>query len=112
MEDSRVVRSWDQAAALNPLHILRSDVVRQRFDYEQAPGVHVAFVRVFRAMPAWTLPNDKRFGGCRSWVDLPEPAEDMRLEPVLSDAQHEERREAFLSVVDSAPAAVSDNVTG
>ena len=42
---------WAEVRALEPLHILRESVVRERFDYDDAPGVHVAFVRRFPAGP-------------------------------------------------------------
>ncbi|HEY1582459.1 MAG TPA: DUF1802 family protein, partial [Chthoniobacterales bacterium] len=57
-------------------------VVRERFDYATAPGVHVAFVEVFRLAAVWRFPDAKRYGGCRSWVELPEPPENVRLERV------------------------------
>ncbi len=66
------ITSWETAAALEPLHILQPSVVRERFDYDKAPGLHVALVRVFRLSPSWIFPDAARFGGCRSWVMLPE----------------------------------------
>jgi hypothetical protein len=95
----RVVTSWAVAEALAPLHILRSEVVRERFDYDAAPGVHVALVRAFRLCPTWSFPDEKRFGGCRSWVNLPDPPAEVRSEPVLSDAEHEKRRSHFFAIV-------------
>jgi hypothetical protein len=87
VEWSGVVTDWSIAEALAPFHILREEVVRERFDYKDAPGVHVAFVRAFRLSTPWTFPNEKRFGGCRSWVELPEPASEPALVPVLSDSE-------------------------
>ena len=48
LEETRAVTDWETARALAPLHILAESVVRERFDYDNAPGVQVAFVRVFR----------------------------------------------------------------
>ncbi len=100
LELGRVISSWPVAAALEPLHILQPEVVRERFAYEQAAGLHIAFVRIFRITPAWIFPDEKRFGGCRSWVNLPAPPTDLCLEPVLSDAEHEGRKKEFLEIVD------------
>ena len=50
---------WEEVRALEPLHILQESVVRERFDYDDAPGVHVAFVRVFRLEPVWRFPDSK-----------------------------------------------------
>jgi hypothetical protein len=99
LEMARVITSWPTAEALGPFHILKPEVVRERFEYEDAPGVHVAFVRVFRVAPAWMLVNEKRFGGCRSWVELPDAPAAMRMEPVLSDAEQEQRRSEFMEIV-------------
>lgn len=73
LQSARVVTSWEDVLALEPLHVLTRDVVRERFDYDQAPGVHVGFVRVYRLEPVWILPDEAKYGGCRSWVQLPEP---------------------------------------
>ena len=48
-----------KCARSEPLHILAEGVVRERFEYDDAPGVHVAFVRVFALDPIW------RFHGCQ-----------------------------------------------
>ena len=80
LELARVVTAWSVAEALEPFHILRPEVIRERFDYDEAPGLHVALIKVFRVVPAWTFPNEKRFGGCRSWVPLPDAPADLRFE--------------------------------
>src|SRR5437867_762317 len=58
LELVRVVTSWPAVEALTPLHILRPEVVQERFEYDRAPGVHVGSVRIFRVIPGWTLPNE------------------------------------------------------
>ena len=81
------------AKALAPLHILTPDVVRERFGYKNE-GLHVAFLRVFELSPSWILQNEKRFAGCRSWVDLPSPPE-MKMRPVVDGAAHQQLRSEF-----------------
>ena len=99
LEVSRTITSWENAAALEPLHILRPEVVRERFEYDEAPGLHVAFVRVFRLKPSWAFPDEKRYGGCRSWVKLPDLPNNIALEPVLADVDHQNRKDEFLGIV-------------
>src|SRR3954452_9926661 len=99
VEFVRVITSWPVAELLEPLHVLKSEVVRERFTYEGAPGIHVAFVRAYRVTPAWTFATEKRFGGCRSWVDLPEPPPSIQLEPSLTNSEHERRREEFFAAL-------------
>jgi hypothetical protein len=98
LELARVLISWERVEALEPFHILQPAIVRERFDYNQS-GVHVALVRVFRLEPAWILPNEKSYGGCRSWVRLPERPAAMRFESVLADSEHAEKKEIFFTLV-------------
>ncbi len=107
VEWSGVVTNWSVAQALAPFHILREEVVRERFDYKDAPGIHVALVRAYLLDPAWTFPNEKRFGGCRSWVDLPERNTEPRLAAVMSDTEFAQQRERFRALAPSGSALVS-----
>ncbi|MDQ3117037.1 MAG: DUF1802 family protein [Verrucomicrobiota bacterium] len=79
VEKTRLMTRWEEVRALAPLHILTENVVRERFEYDAEPGVHVAFVEVLRLDPVWRFPNAKGYGGCRSWVELPEPPADLQL---------------------------------
>ena len=85
VEEARIMTHWTEVRELQPLHILRESVVRERFDYEKTPGVHVAFVRTFQLDTVWRFPGAKAYGGCRSWVELPEPPADLRLHPVVKE---------------------------
>ncbi len=81
VKETRVMTDWEEVRALEPLHILQESVVRERFEYDEASGVHVAFVEVFQLDPVWRFPNSKAYGGCRSWVDLPAPPAGLQLQP-------------------------------
>ena len=87
------VHDWEQLLRLEPLHIWREDVVRERFDYEDQRGLQCAFGRVYRAATAWSFPNRPAYGGCRSWVTLPAPPADLEWTPVLDGAEHGRRRD-------------------
>ena len=82
VKEARVMTNWNEVRALKPLHILQESVVRERFDYDDVPGVHVAFVDVFRFDPIWRFPDSKSYAGCRSWVQLPTPPAESQLQPV------------------------------
>lgn len=73
---------------LTPYHILSEDTVTERFGYGKQRGVYVALVRAYRVSPAWQLPDSSAFGGCRSWVELPDPPALSRT-PSVSDAVHD-----------------------
>jgi hypothetical protein len=96
LEARKKIMSWPAAAALEPFHILEESVVRERFDYKGA-GLHVALVRVFRLEPSWKLADEPAYGGCRSWVNLPECPAETRFEPVLSDQQFKRIAQEFPS---------------
>ena len=99
LESSHLIASWQLAEALEPFHILQANVVRERFEYDQALGLQVALVRIFRIRPTWTIANEKKYRGCRSWVNLPEPPKGLRFEPVLSDTEHAACRNQFLELM-------------
>ena len=84
------VDDWTTAAGLCPHHIWTEDVVRERFGYGGETGLSVAVVRVFRLATPLILRMEKRFGGCRSWVDLPEGGA-LDMVPVLDDGAHAAR---------------------
>lgn len=95
IEETRAVTDWETARALEPLHILQENVVRERFEYDDAPGVQVALVRVFRLGAPWRFSDLPRYGGCRSWVDLPAVPAGLEWEPVLDEAAQERQRAVF-----------------
>lgn len=71
---------WKTVEALFPFHIYNSQTLKERFDWEGkgmvSGSMHVAFVRVSALKNPLAIPYEKRFGGCRSWLemtDLPEP---------------------------------------
>ena len=94
LEAQKEISDWTEAAALEPLHILAEAVVRERFAYK-AGGLQVALVRVFRLEPSWLFADKPAYGGCRSWVNLPDFPANSRFVPVLSDREHAEIAHTF-----------------
>lgn len=88
---ARTLTDWERVAALEPFHIWTEETIRQRFDWEgkgmAAGSIHVALVRVLALPRPWEFPYEAKYGGCRSWVALPEPPPGLREEaaPVLGD---------------------------
>jgi hypothetical protein len=98
LEWSRLVTDTARLPALKEFHILHDSVIDERFRYDETLGIHVAFVRGFRLELPRLLPMQKNFGGCRSWLDLPDLG-DTRLVPVLTDEEHSARRSALESAL-------------
>ena len=97
IEWSGLIEDRKKISKLEELHILQESVIDERFSYNAGggkEGLHVAFVRVYRVDQPVRLPMEKRFGGCRSWVALPEVAESA-LVSVLSDEEHAARLSQF-----------------
>lgn len=91
----------DKLSALSDFHILRGEVVEERFRFGEPPGIHVGFARIYRMSAPWILPMERRFSGCRSWVELPAPPM-VALEPVLSDAENQRRSDSLWRLLGQA----------
>ena len=100
IEWSGLLSDWRRVSRLRALHVLRDSVVEERYRYRETEGVHVAFVRVYRLDPPIRLPNEKKYGGCRSWIDLPE-VEGRVLVSVISDEEHQRRRKLLEELLNS-----------
>ena len=75
-------------------------MVAERFDWGDGKGLSLAIVRVHQLGEPWVLQNRKGFGGCRSWLGLPEKEGlpenwEADLKPVLSDAEFAEQSAAI-----------------
>lgn len=84
------ITEWPVVERLRPFHGWTDDTLRQRFAWGEEEALHAAFVRVHRLPQPWRLPFEKRFGGCRSWLKLPEAPVELwtAAEPVLADGAH------------------------
>ena len=108
VEFSRWVEDLDWLADLEQFHILKSSVLRERFCYEDRKGLYVAFVRAYRLSPAWKFAFQRSYGGCRSWVQLPEPRQDLQITPILGSAEQSRRRSVVLAALDRGHPPGSD----
>ena len=96
VEFTHWIDDLDLLTPLSDLHILKPEVLEQRFAYDDPKGLHLAMVRVFQVFPTWIVAFQKSFGGCRSWVELPESPAELRFEPVLTEDEQNARRERVL----------------
>jgi len=90
-EDLVWLDTQERLAALADLHCWTAETVRQRFAYGTRAGLHLFVLRIYRLPQPHILPLLKRYGGCRSWVDLAESLSTAGATPVLSDATFAER---------------------
>ncbi len=101
IEFTGLLNDLTQVNGLEPLHVLQPSVLEERFHYDQPAGLHVAFLRAFRLSPVWKLSFHPSYRGCRSWVTLPAPPSELKMDPVLSDAEQNRRRALCLARIRS-----------
>jgi hypothetical protein len=83
---TKELRDPQTVARLDPFHLWAPEVIEERFHWKGGEVISAAFVRVYRLQPAWVLPNSPTFGGCRSWIKLPDPPpEEIRAVPVMDE---------------------------
>ncbi len=95
------VTEWSTMQALAPLHVWNEDMVRERFIYDEESCLNVALVRTYKLPERWSFPYSKSYGGCRSWVNLPEPPAGWRdsLSPSISDEAFAQTQAAVRSLL-------------
>lgn len=91
---------WEAVRRLEPYHIWSEELVRERFEWGEDSSIHCALVRVSRANEDWKLTYEKKYGGCRTWVRLPEPSDGWQesLSPVLPDEEFRKVSETIFEI--------------
>ena len=73
--DSVYLSSWDQVARLADVHFWGEEILRERFEYKDRPGMeaglHLLIVRVSRINLPHKLAPAKEYEGCKSWIEVP-----------------------------------------
>ena len=91
---AKTLMDWEQVMRLQGEHVWKEELVRDRFAWGEEGSIHCALVRVFRLAEPWTITYEKKHGGCRTWVDLPDLPGNLiaTATPVLDDAAFAERQ--------------------
>jgi hypothetical protein len=96
-----LLTDWEQVRALQPYHDWTESMIRERFDYTGDQTISLAVLRVYRLAEPLTFPDVPGYGGCRSWVQVPDPT-DLTQTPVLTEDEQEARLQTLLSMIGSA----------
>jgi len=91
VEWTQDIADWEKVKALAPFHIWTEAEIEKRYRQDDEPGVSLAFVRTFRLSQPLVFPDSPKYGGCRSWIELPDPPAETSLVPVLDEATHNAR---------------------
>ena len=81
--------------AIEHEHGLARAAVESRFHYKNRPGVQVVAVRLARLPRAVELPEQRRYAGCVSWVELDDAIDVRDAVPVVPAADFERRLAAL-----------------
>ena len=68
-------------------HIWTDAYLDMRYQYRPDLPLFIVIVRLFRLSEPRTIPVDRRYAGCRSWVELYKEVPADSLEPVIDDAR-------------------------
>lgn len=93
------VTDWEVVKRLAPFHLWQEAEIEKRFRQDEAPGVSLAFIRIDRLSRPFVFPDAPRYGGCRSWVELPDPPADFAMAPVLDEAAHRGRERQVRAIL-------------
>lgn len=83
---TRDITDLELASRFEPFHLWQHSEIEKRFRYDEKAGVSLACVRVFRLSEPFVFPDSPKYGGCRSWVALPDLPSSITRQNVLDDA--------------------------
>ncbi len=96
------------AQQLAPFHAWKDEVIEQRFDYSENKGIRLALLRVSRLPRPWILDERPAFGGCRSWLNFPDPStEHQRGKAVINDADFANQQSQLEQVLKTADISIT-----
>jgi hypothetical protein len=100
--DWKFLDSLEVALRLTGQHIWREEVIRERFDWGKSKSIYAMAVRIFRLPQPVEIPMRAEYGGCKSWVDLEEVVPTEGSQPVLTEAEFNEKLQRFRAALQPA----------
>lgn len=85
---------------ISPFHFWADENIRSRFHYGQEKGIFAMIARVFRLPTPHAVPVIDRYAGCKSWVDMEEALPTSTSQPVLPDADFEQKRRELIQILE------------
>ena len=99
VEWTQDISDWAKVQALAPFHLWQEFEIEKRFLQDEKRMVSLAFVRVQRLSEPFIFPDSPRFGGCRSWVEIPDLPAQITRRDVLDEATHRARESAIRAIL-------------
>ena len=101
--DAIYLSSWEQVARLDDVHFWTEEILRERFDYKERPGMeaglHLLIVRVSRINLPHKLALSPEYEGCKSWIEVPVDWEHDIAAHVVRTEEFATRRSRILAAV-------------
>lgn len=92
----------DQVAALADFHIWQPQLAQERLKWKPKQPLYVLTLKAYRLPSPLALPWQSAYGGCRSWLTLPEGVEvENQGEPVIAAADYQNQVDAIAAVLSS-----------
>jgi hypothetical protein len=93
------IDSLETLQKLEPYQIWNQPMISDRFNWKPQQPLVILLLKVSNLPSAVTIPYDRSYGGCQSWIDLQKPISLHNLKPVLSDEQYQQQANNILSIV-------------
>jgi CDP-diacylglycerol--glycerol-3-phosphate 3-phosphatidyltransferase len=101
--DAVYLSSWEQVARLDDVHFWGEEIMRERFDYKERPGMepglHLLILRVSRINLPHKLAPSPEYEGCKSWIEVPVDWEHDIAAHVVRTEEFATRRSRILAAV-------------
>jgi CDP-diacylglycerol--glycerol-3-phosphate 3-phosphatidyltransferase len=99
--DTLYLTHWEQVERLRDVHFWGEEILRERFGYQDRPGMeaglHLLIVRVHKINLPHRLAPSADYEGCKSWIEVPVDWSRDIAHPVVSDEEFATRRSRILA---------------
>jgi CDP-diacylglycerol--glycerol-3-phosphate 3-phosphatidyltransferase len=106
--DTVYLSAWSQVERLRDAHFWTDEILRERFGYDDRPGMkeglHLFILRVHRVNLPHRLAPSPAYEGCKSWIDVPADWTTDIAVPVVPEEEFTTRRSRILAAI-ALPAA-------
>jgi CDP-diacylglycerol--glycerol-3-phosphate 3-phosphatidyltransferase len=101
--DTVYLSSWEQVSRLHDVHFWGEEILRERFEYKDRPGMeaglHLLILRVSRINLPHQLASSPAYDGCKSWIEVPVDWEHDIATHVVRSEEFATRRSRILAAV-------------
>ena len=107
IQSIKILDDWDIIKALEAFHIWNDSTIKERYEWsmsgEEEPFISLAILRVYKLGEVIEFPYEKKYGGCRSWLQIPEIREyDFELfEPFIADQEFDKLLLQINQIIDA-----------